>query len=181
MAVQAAHDLAEHALWTVGPPPRLIASIPTAAQHTARADVIRAAAWWYTRGRATLSWAYMYIILRALAIVSHDNSWRPHGAALGYDGEDSYVQLVALDFVIRGISPATVHLMDWDIPSHLTTPWQEWLLVPHSMEQARFASAGEPRVAAFAVDGLPPAGADDDHRRDVAAAFGDFYNWACSQ
>ena len=123
----------------------------------------------------------MYVILRALAIVSDDNSWRPHGAGLGYAGEELYVQLVALDFIIRGISPQTIHLMDWDVPSHLTTSWQEWLLVPHSMQQARYASAGEPRVAAFAGDGVqqPPDGGQ--HRLDIAAAFGDFYNWACTQ
>ena len=128
----------------------------------------------------------MYVILRALAAVAGGaaaQSWEPVTppgvAAFGYPAEAAYVALVAEDFRRRGVTPATVRLMDWDYASHLSTPWQEWLLVPHDMQQARYASAGEPRVAAF---GLPPAGGAGGaaaHRHAMGVGFSDFYQWAC--
>jgi len=128
----------------------------------------------------------MYIILRALAAVAGGaaaQSWvpvTPPGVpAFGYPNEDAYVALVAEDFRRRGVTPATVHLMDWDFASHLSTRWQEWLLMPRDMAQARYASAGEPRVAAFGPVPAGGAGGAAAHRHAVGIRFSDFYHWAC--
>ena len=74
-----------------------------------------------------------------------------------------------------------MHLMDWDFASHLSSAWQVWLLVPHTMHQSRFASAGEPQIALFNVDPV----VEDDNRADriagLGASFTAFYAFASSE
>jgi hypothetical protein len=173
-------------LWQVGPPRverrRSAADALAVARRHADAGQLAQQGWWYARGGATLSWAYMYIIFRAFAVLSGDPLWVPHVPPLCFPELDTYVQLVVTDFRVRGVSVDALERMHWDYYSHLSSEWQEWLLVPRNYELARavYGSAGEPRVEEFAHCALafePPHG----HALVISETFQRFYAWCCAE